>query len=79
MKEGRGMEKTRRERGRERNRQGARARGTENKAERREARMEKDRIAVNERELKAAASIPAVAFKNPNPCENQCEPLWSRY
>lgn len=45
----------------------------------RDARMEEDRIGrrVNERELKAArtASIPAVAFKNPNPCENQCEPL----
>lgn len=35
---------------------------------RRGARMERIGWRVNERELKAAASIPAVAFKNPNPC-----------
>lgn len=34
---------------------------------------------MNERELKAAASIPAVAFKNPNPCVkiNVNRSLWS--
>ncbi|KAG7204250.1 hypothetical protein KM043_002076 [Ampulex compressa] len=47
------------------------ARGGGEAAESRKARMERIREELNETELKAAASIPAVAFKNPNPRENQ--------
>lgn len=63
------------EEGRERRGSGEGEEDTESKAKRREARME--RIGMNERELKAAASsIPAVAFKRERqpqpPYENQC-------